>query len=58
MSKKANPEAMKWPTDKAKYDKNYEKIFCMICKHCKGKGCPACNWSGGFDKCKIGDEQR
>ena len=21
------PEAMKWPTDKAKYDRNYERIF-------------------------------
>jgi len=24
---KANPEGMKWPTDKARYDKNYQKIF-------------------------------
>ena len=27
MAAKANPESMKWPTDKAKYDKNYQKIF-------------------------------
>lgn len=31
---KANPEAMKWPTDKAKYDKNYIKTFGMDCKDC------------------------
>lgn len=43
-------ERQKWPTDKARYDKNYEKIFgktMIICKHCKD-GCPACNWMGFF----------
>ena len=43
---KANPEAMKWPTDKARYDKNYQKIFnptkTIICKYCKGDGCSGC----------------
>ena len=55
-------EKMKWPTDKDKYDKNYERIFgstkTLICKYCKEKGCPACNWMGGFDNVKIGDKQR
>jgi len=27
---KANPEGMKWPTDKAKYDENYLKIFASV----------------------------
>jgi len=54
-------EHQKWPTDKAKYDKNYQKIFghtkTIICKYCKGEGCPACNWLGGFGNCKKGDKQ-
>lgn len=28
-------ESQKWPTDKAKYDKNYQKIFGMRCINCK-----------------------
>ena len=28
-------EKMKWPTDKAKYDKNYTKIFGVDCKKCE-----------------------
>jgi len=55
-------EAQKWPTDKSRYDRNYQKIFCptktLICKYCKGKGCPACNWMGGFDNIKGGEIQR
>ena len=27
MTEKSNPERMKWPTDKARYDKTYIKIF-------------------------------
>ena len=53
MSKKANPEGIKWPTDKPRYDKNWVKIFGVTCRYCKGQGCPACNWMGGFDKNEI-----
>lgn len=57
MSKKANPEAVKWPTNKDRYDENYQKIFgqtkMVICKHCKG-GCPACNWMGFY---KVKDKK-
>ena len=53
MATKANPEAMKWPTDKPRYDKNYLRLYGIICKHCKGQGCPACNWLGDFDKHEI-----
>lgn len=49
-------EFQKYPTDKARYDKNYQKIFgstkTIICKYCKGKGCPACNWLGSVDRRK------
>jgi len=34
MSKKTNPEAMKRPTDKAGYDKNYIESFGMNCQDC------------------------
>jgi len=34
MSTKANPEGMKWPTDKPRYDRNWIKLF--------GKKCPVC----------------
>ena len=68
MSKRANSESMKWPTDKDKYDKHYQRAFdktIIICKYCKD-GCPACNWMGFFeakptscaDNCKSGDKQR
>jgi len=30
-------ERMKWPTDKAKYDRNYDAIF-NVCSVCQGKG--------------------
>ena len=53
-------EKMKWPTDKDKYDKHYQRAFdknIIICKYCKD-GCPACNWMGFFDNVKEGDEQR
>lgn len=49
---KANPEGIKWPTDKPRYDKNWIKIFGTICEYCKGKGCPNCNWLGGFERTK------
>lgn len=38
MSKKANPEGIKWPTNKTRYDENYLKIFGVKCSACKGKG--------------------
>lgn len=41
-------EKQKWPTNKARYDKNWIKIFGLVCEYCKGKGCPSCNWLGGF----------
>ena len=53
-------ESQKWPTDKDKYDKHYQRAFdktIIVCKYCKD-GCPACNWMGFFDNCKSGDEQR
>ena len=50
-------EIQKWPTDKVKYDKNYIRLYGIVCKYCKGKGCPACNWLGGFDNVKVGDKQ-
>lgn len=38
MSKKANPEGIKWPTDKAKYDRNYLRLYgekeMNICDDC------------------------
>lgn len=42
-------EKQKWPTNKSRYDKNWIKIFGVICKYCNGKGCPNCNWVGGFE---------
>ena len=38
MSKQSNPEAMKWPTDKPRYDKNYLRLY--------GKQCPVCDGNG------------
>jgi len=38
MTKKSNPEAMKWPTDKDKYDRNYLRLFGKVCPKCKGTG--------------------
>lgn len=31
-------EAMKWPTDKARYDANYLRIYGEQCDACKGRG--------------------
>jgi len=31
-------EKIKWPTDKARYDANYLRIFGERCDVCKGKG--------------------
>ncbi len=53
---KANPEGMKWPTDKARYDKNYLKLFGKQCPKCKGEGwlgiyiCSKCNGIGWVEK--------
>lgn len=30
-------ESQKWPADKAKYDKNYLKLFGKLCPLCEGK---------------------
>ena len=38
MSKQSNPEAMKWPTNKARYDRNYQKLFKEQCPICLGCG--------------------
>lgn len=38
MAKQANPEGMKWPTDKARYDKNYLRLFGKVCSECSGIG--------------------
>lgn len=49
MARKSNPEGIKWPTDKAKYDKNYIKIFGRKCPKCLGLGyikCDKCNGLG------------
>lgn len=57
MSKQANPEGIKWPTDKAKYDKNYLKLYGEPCHHCGGVGgkvgmysCEKCNGIGYVEK--------
>jgi len=31
-------ESQKWPTDKARYDKNYLRLFGKPCPRCKGTG--------------------
>lgn len=31
-------EKQKWPTDKAKYDRNYLRLFGRLCSECKGIG--------------------
>ena len=36
MNKKANPEGIKWPTNKARYDKNYLRLYGKPCPHCGG----------------------
>jgi len=48
---KANPEGMKWPTDKPRYDKNYLRLFGKKCPLCNGKarGIPA--KGGGWTTC-------
>lgn len=48
---KANPEAMKYPSDKAKYDKNYLRLYGKKCPTCGGKarGVPAKD--GGWTTC-------
>ncbi len=60
MAKKANPEGMKWPTDKAKYDRNWIKLFGKPCPYCGGTGggamagwlrcCPRCKGLGKVEK--------
>ena len=42
MAQKANPESMKWPTDKAKYDKNYQKIFSKENKNARSEITTGC----------------
>lgn len=41
-------EKQKYPTDKARYDKNYIRAYGIVCKDCDGSGCSACNWLGFF----------
>ena len=31
-------EAMKWPSDKKRYDQNYLRVFGEKCPHCHGVG--------------------
>ena len=38
MTKKVNPEALKWPSNKDKYDREYLRIFGIKCTHCNGTG--------------------
>jgi len=61
-------EKMKWPTDKAKYDANYLRIFSEKCDACDGRGyyedkppnmkkkvrttCIICNGTGFIEKSK------
>jgi hypothetical protein len=50
---KANPEGMKWPTDKPRYDKNYLRLYGKICPTCKGKNknvCSRCMGLGRVEK--------
>lgn len=35
MATKANPEGIKWPTDKPRYDENHTQIFGVTCIQCE-----------------------
>ena len=61
MAAKANPESMKWPTDKPRYDKHYLRLYGKKCPVCMGKArgvphnegwitCPKCNGLGYVEK--------
>jgi len=58
-------EVQKWPTDKAKYDKHYLRLFGKRCNMCDGRGkvlvaysetcileeaCEKCNGLGWMEK--------
>lgn len=45
-------EKMKWPTDKAKYDRNYLRLYGKRCLLCKGYKdfCEKCNGIGWVEK--------
>ena len=57
---KANPESIKWPTDKPRYDKNYLRLYGKQCPICGGRGvyegtettCVNCNGLGYVEKSK------
>ena len=48
---KANPEAMKWPTDKPRYDKNYIRLYGKMCPRCGGKPRGVPHRDGGWVTC-------
>lgn len=56
---KANPESMKWPTNKAIYDMNYLRLYGKVCPRCGGVGgkvgmypCDYCRGIGWVEKSK------
>ena len=48
---KANPEGIKWPTDKPKYDKNYIRLYGKKCSMCDGKARGVPHKDGGWITC-------
>jgi len=69
MTKRANPEGIKWPSDKKRYDKNYLRLFGKLCPLCKGKSrrvsakygaewstCTKCNGIGYVEKGQWGSK--
>ena len=44
-------EKMKWPTDKAKYDKNYLRLYGKVCPICNGKAKGVPHKDGGWVTC-------
>ncbi len=61
MSKRANPEGQKYPTNKKQYDENWLRIFGKVCPNCGGSKlilskektaitCPRCLGIGRVEK--------
>ena len=51
MTTKANPEGIKWPTDKPRYDKNYLRLYGKKCPLCNGKARGLPHKDGGWITC-------